>query len=463
MELYQKELIDDRKKIAKYRVLEITQFIKNYKNAHLKDFNRSLLIESLRAFTKDIDRYIFILDFQGTQILHHNRELEGKNRLHLKDKNGFRLIENIINVSKNSQGGFTTYYSTIAPKDKLSYKISYSKSIEPLGWVIGSGVYLDNISDKVAFYEASILSTFREDVIQALIILMVILLFVWSSSLYLYRYLQKKLIKQQYLIESKSNNLEALNKEMVQRSKQKDLLLYEQAKLAYMGENFGGIVHQWRQTLSRIISQASVLSFHNKHHQMHFEDVSKHLDDIVSNTKYLSQTIEDFRKFMVNDPAEYQEINAIVHQALNLFEPIAHRENIKMDFVPFEHQFYISQDFIHPLLNLLNNSKDAFNAKVIENKRISISGQKEKSHLLITFTDNAGGIDEYLKGKIFDYGVSTKNDNGLGMGLYISKNILEKRLNSYIEVEDFDNGSRFSIYIRDFAQIPQSADMDSRE
>ena len=225
----------------------------------------------------------------------------------------------------------------------------------------------------------------------------------------------------------------------VEENKKKDLVLFQQSKLATIGELIYNISHQWRQPLSVITTIASGIKLEK---ELGINNDSKDiemLDRILKSANYLSQTIEDFRDFYNPNTSKINFsittcinkcIKIIVHQFLD--KNIIIKQDIK------EFAIYgFEQQLIQVLLNILNNSRDAFEKKDLPKKIIFIKTFLLNDTMTISINDNAGGIEESNLGKIFEPYFTTKHESkGTGISLYMSYQIISKNFNGNIVVEN---------------------------
>jgi C4-dicarboxylate-specific signal transduction histidine kinase len=100
------------------------------------------------------------------------------------------------------------------------------------------------------------------------------------------------------------------------------------------------------------------------------------------------------------------------------------------------------------LVNIIKNAKDAIIERNIENGWIHIEFKVDKHHYIINIEDNAGGIEKEYINQVFDPYFSTKSKNGTGLGLYMSKMIIDEHFNGLLVVKNSENGAKFSIKIK---------------
>ena len=250
-----------------------------------------------------------------------------------------------------------------------------------------------------------------------------------------------------------------ISKQKEIEQKENERMLMSQSKLAAMGEMIGNIAHQWRQPLSVISTAASGLQMQKEFNLLNDDDFSKYTSTILKNTEYLSTIIEDFRDFYkptqdkeTFNMKDIMKINLELLSAslkYNQIEIIEDLENINI------HSY--KNELIQVVSSLITNASDAIVSQNIEGKRyIFIKCHSSDDKISITVTDNAKGVKETIKCKIFEPYFTTKHQSqGTGLGLYMSKKIVNESLNGLFYVENveynyngnLENGARFTITI----------------
>ena len=241
-------------------------------------------------------------------------------------------------------------------------------------------------------------------------------------------------------------------KVIVETSKQKEQeqLLIQQTRLAAMGEMIGNIAHQWRQPLNALGLVLQNLKFSYELGDLDDELMDKSITKANLLTRNMSKTIDDFRNFFrPNKAKENFNINESVITALELVEPTFEHHNIKLqkDFYSGKIEFNgFPNEFSQVILNILTNAKDALLENNIQNPKVIIQTKIEDEYICISIKDNAIGIDEEIVNKIFEPYFTTKDEGkGTGIGLYMSKIIIENNMNGRIEVENKTDGATFII------------------
>ena len=222
--------------------------------------------------------------------------------------------------------------------------------------------------------------------------------------------------------------------------KAKDKLLAEQSKLAAMGEMVGNIAHQWRQPLSTISTAASGIKFLKEHKRLKDEDLDRSLDGIIKSTKYLSQTIDDFKDFLKGDCKKTNfNLNLNLKKDLSILEGMLKNSDIQVikdyDLSIELHSF--DNGLSQAVINIITNAKDAFLNSNLDEKYIFISTYIKETSAIIEIKDNAGGIPTDIINKIFEPYFTTKHKSlGTGLGLYMTQQIIKQSIHGNINAEN---------------------------
>ena len=240
-----------------------------------------------------------------------------------------------------------------------------------------------------------------------------------------------------------------------EEKKQKEIV-QRHMHLAQMGEMLGMIAHQWRQPLTAIATSNRILSHKARHQQIDTQTVLQHTQKVGRYTAFLTETIEDFRKFFKPDNAPTSTTNRrIVETIVPIVSAQLQSRGIHLETVftePEEPYVTYGGELKQVLLTLLKNAIDAIEERRINAPCIKITTGKEGDIYIISVQDNAGGIDESVKGKIFDLFFSTKDaKTGTGLGLYMSKIIVEEHCKGKFYVENKEGGACFTIAVPSLA------------
>ena len=257
-------------------------------------------------------------------------------------------------------------------------------------------------------------------------------------------------------LEDKSLALSELNKNLdykvkqeIEKSRSQESMLLQQSRLAAMGEMVGNIAHQWRQPLNAlgIIIQNIALSYSLGKLDNNF--LEKSVDDSLKLTNMMSSTIEDFRNFFKpNKTKGVFLLSESLYSSLELIDATLTNNNIKV-ISEIENDLYTNgfqNEFAQAILNILSNAKDALIEGKIDEPKIIIKLYKSNNIAKLCIYDNAYSIKNEILKKIFDPYFTTKDEGkGTGIGLYMSKLIIEKNMGGIIYARNVNNGVEFII------------------
>ncbi len=246
-------------------------------------------------------------------------------------------------------------------------------------------------------------------------------------------------------------NLEERVAKEVEKNKQKDELLYEQAKNVALGEMIGNIAHQWRQPLSVISLAAGSIKLEKEMDMLDLERLPEKMDLIIHKSEYLSNTINTFRDFIKNEKV-YKNTDVIgeINNALTILKTVLDDYNIvlnnRIDSTMEINIDLVSGELQQVIINIINNAKDALLEKRVMDPWISMDVEKKEDSFVISIEDNAGGIPEEIKSRIFEPYFTTKHQSqGTGLGLHICYRIINESFKGNIYVKNTSSGASFCI------------------
>ncbi|MDM8561433.1 ATP-binding protein [Thiotrichales bacterium HSG14] len=258
-------------------------------------------------------------------------------------------------------------------------------------------------------------------------------------------------IQRQKEIEKINISLEEKIEKEVKKSREKDLIMMHQARLAGMGEMIGNIAHQWRQPINAL----QILLFNIK---ITFEEGELELEtlddfvDIGSNIiQKMSTTIDDFRNFFSPNKEKTKfSITGKINETLSLIDTNIKYHNIVLRF-SYTKEIVVdgfANEFSQVLINIINNAKDAILENKVKNGEIVIQAFVEESYVHISIKDNGGGIPKGVIDRIYEPYFTTKEQGkGTGIGLYMSKIIIDEHIKGNIYVENVERGAKFTILL----------------
>ena len=232
--------------------------------------------------------------------------------------------------------------------------------------------------------------------------------------------------------------------------REKDLMMIRQSRQAAMGEMIGNIAHQWRQPLNSVAVIIQDLVDAWGFGEITRDYIIEKVNLGMSIINHMSNTIDDFREFFSPDkkPGEFR-LDEQITKTINILKDMFTSQGIKiktdMDAITITSY---SREFSQVLINILNNAKDAILQNQIENALIMITLKTEGDKIIFTVSDNAGGIADDIIDKVFDpYYTTKQTSNGTGVGLYMSKNIIEKHIKGKIIAGNTETGAIFTIIL----------------
>ncbi|MCG3678784.1 cache domain-containing protein [Aliarcobacter butzleri] len=366
--------------------------------------------------------YIFIINYDGTYLNHIRKDYIGKNYLEndeVKDKK--RVISDLINIAKNGNG-FYTYIQNKPSTEYPTEKISFVQGMDDWNWLIGAGFYEDDLNQEILNVKEKLDRNYEKYALNILILGMILIIFLLVASGYVSIFLENKL------------------KEYKKELDNKQAILYQQSKMAAMGEMIGNIAHQWRQPLSIITTATSGMVLQKQMGVLTDEFFFEASNRINTSSQYLSQTIDDFRNFFIPNK-EKSKVNLIeiFKKTLDLISAQFSSKDIEIikNIEGVEFESY-ENELIQALINILNNSRDELIKKDGE-RFIFVDAFEKDNFINIIIKDNAGGVIKENLDKIFEPYFTTKyKSQGTGIGLYMTEEIITKHLNGTICVENVE-------------------------
>jgi PAS domain S-box-containing protein len=272
-------------------------------------------------------------------------------------------------------------------------------------------------------------------------------------------------------LKSKTEQLEQLNRDLERRvlletetRRKNEQMMIQQSKMAAMGEMIGAIAHQWRQPLNTIGLLIQDIEDAFEFGELDKEYVEKTVSASMSQVKLMSKTIDDFRNFFrTSKEKEVFDVADAVNEVISILSAQLRHNYINFEIkipqgdinVPQSDKFIFKgyhNELIQVILNIIHNAKDA----VIESRQKGLLGKheglvlialsRENRKIRMEVSDNGGGIPEDVIERIFEPYFTTKPvGQGTGIGLYMSKVIIENNMGGRLYAENTDTGARFTI------------------
>lgn len=429
---YENELRNKHKTFLQEKAKYIESFMnflyaQNLQN-HKRDFEYDILrfIESLKKYDSG---FIFVFKKDGTLIKHPCAKtlvgFDKETNIH----NQTTIVDKFIKAAKIKK--FVYYQGTDCIEEQFVKKIAYIHHIK------GSDLYIVisknekdiaySIEEKRKIWQQKIDDELDENIKLLMIVSFISILF---SLIF-------------------SNIINILLKDYEKQLKENNKVMFAQSRLAQAGELLSMISHQWRQPISKIASISSSLRFQLMMGQdIEPKELDNKLENIEEYTEFLSETIDDFKEFYKpKSDKSLTYIVPLINKALNFLENEIVKKDIHIhkNFNEDCQLLLYPNELIQVMINILQNAIEFSTNK----SSINIVTKIKNKECVISITDYAGGIKEEHIDKIFDAHFSTKisgkNSTNLGLGLYVSKVIIENHFNGKLEVTTKNSSSTFTI------------------
>ena len=253
--------------------------------------------------------------------------------------------------------------------------------------------------------------------------------------------------------EIKLKNMDTLLKEKQKLQKDieyKNIMLIQQNKFVSMGEMIANIAHQWRQPLNTLGLLIQKMGIFYKQGLLDTKQIDENITKAMFLMNGMSETIDDFRNFFSKDRVlEDFYVEEAVLKCLDIIKPNIDSNNIELA-LEIKNKYFVTgykNEFFQVILNLLNNAVEALLIDKISKPKIKVKIRYENHNIYLDICDNAKGISSSIIDKIFNPYFTTK-DSGTGLGLYMSKIIIEEHMDGKISVESSNHGTTSTIVLR---------------
>lgn len=297
---------------------------------------------------------------------------------------------------------------------------------------------------------------FENELVFVVLVAASITLFFMILSFMLSKKINKIITEYQNEIEKSADELKELNsvleqkvKDEVSAHRQKEKILIQKSKMADMGDMLSMIAHQWRQPLNQLsyifmnIQAACDEEIKDKRY------IQNKIKEGESVLEFTSATIDDFRNYFRPDKQkEFVLVSGVVDTALMLIKDSLKKNSIEYSFVSQgrELTYLYKNEFIQVVLNIIKNAQDVLVSRGVDNPKIEINSIANTQNIVVKICDNGGGIESENLQKIFEPYFSTKDKKtATGLGLYMSKMIIEEHLGGRLSVTNTNDGACFEI------------------
>ncbi len=357
-----------------------------------------------------------------------------------------------IPIERNKKSCLTCHSKpSVAPKEMIELygsKSGFHEKVGDLRAMISLKVPVENI---VKLH----IGDFILGSLAVLIVLIIFFIFIYLIYKKEMQIKEEKLQREKLLQDINSELEIKIKKEVALKlAKQEELyekerLLAHQNRLATMGEMIGNIAHQWRQPLTQISSILMNIEFTFNNKALTSKLLMNKIDEADEQISFMSNTIDDFRNFFSSGKSKKEyRVSLPIEKTQRLLKGVLEKNHIilKIDIRDDFTLYGYPNEIAQALLNIISNAKDILIEREINNPKINITAYSTKDKNIITIEDNAGGIKTTPIDKIFEPYFSTKHASvGTGIGLYMTKMIIEKNNNAIICVDNTHLGAIFTI------------------
>lgn len=388
----------------------------------------------------------------------------------LIDFEGYILVKKpnlntrLINIKKDETSPFSIFLKN--DKNNSETFFENGKSLYAVHRIKGEDINGNNYFDSVFFQNLNVgQKRLNVAIIESILMVFILGIITFIILHYGFNVLIKRIEEYNHKLLNSEEKLKQLNlglqkrveEEIEQRlnkereSQEKERMLIHQSKLASMGEMIGNIAHQWRQPLAQVGVILIGIELFYERGKLTSDRLKSKIKEAETQIDYMSKTIDDFRHFFTSEKQkETFSIKEKIETSITLISASLKNNNISCELFVEEDTLVnaYSNEIAQVVLNILNNAKDVLLERKIKNPSIVVRVSKEKDKTCINICDNAGGVKIEPIEKIFEPYISTKHASiGTGIGLYMSKTIIEKNNHGSLTVTNTDKGACFIILL----------------
>ena len=243
--------------------------------------------------------------------------------------------------------------------------------------------------------------------------------------------------------------LEIRVEDEIKKQKAQEEILIHQSRSAEIGEMINNIAHQWRQPLNNLSLTIQNIGFKYENDVLTKEELNETIDKSKMIINSMSNTIDTFRNFF--EPTKNKNLFKVEHSIENTLEILSstlrfYNIEVVKEIIDDVEIYDYENEFSQVLLNIITNARDALVSNKIEKPIFKVNVSKIENNVIVKIKDNANGINEEIIDRIFEPYFTTKGKgNGTGIGLYMSKLIIEKNMNGKLTVKNDNDGAVFII------------------
>ncbi len=476
MKKFRQEYYEAQRNILKkqvHTIIDIIEYDLTKKNIKENELKKDIinLLNSMSLKDKETSYYFVykLLDIKGGDnfaklIVNPNRkDLIGQTiSTNFKDIEGKKFRKLFLDDIRKKGESFTQYlYLKPHTKNKVKKKLAYFKYFKKWNWIISIGIYTDTIEKDILKKRKNLELRVKNQVGQNIVLFIMFLFISILISILISKKIDEALLKYQRKVKAKTKELEELNQNLekrvedeIEKNREKEQLLVQKSKFIALGEMISNIAHQWRQPLSELSSILMFIKFKHSINNLDSELMDKKMNEADKVLEFMSHTIDDFRNFfMPKKEKEEFYICDMIDSVMLIVSSSLKNNNIKVNInidKDIKLKTYLNE-YQQVVLNILNNAKDVLIERQIKNPMIKINAYEELDYVALFIEDNAGGITIEPLAKVFEPYFTTKSDgDGTGIGLYMSKIIVDKNMKGKLRVRNTKKGANFGIWIPKF-------------
>ena len=466
------EYYSDKKKTLKKEINTILDILNyNIVKSNLDDEEQKMdairLLNNI-TFEENTSNYFFVYEVKNMEggddfaklIVNPNRlDLVGTLiSTNYEDEDGKKFREDFLRDIRYKGESFTKYAYKKPDTKETKQKISYFKYYEKWNWIIAVGIYTDDMENEIAVKTEDLKKRIKNQVVQNVVLFVMFLSIAILISIFISEKIDKVLKGYENKVSSNAKELEELNqsleekvKKEIEKNREKEQFLVQKSKFIALGEMISNIAHQWRQPLSELSSILMFIKFIFSINALDSKTMDQKSLEADRVLEFMSQTIDDFRNFFM--PKKEKEeffLYKTVDVVINIISSTLRNYDIKLE-IQIDKNIILKtylNEYQQVLLNIINNAKDVLIEKKIKNPYIKITAYEEDTYIVLYVEDNGGGVLVEPKGKIFEPYFTTKEDsNGTGIGLYMSKIIVDKNMKGKLRVRNTKDGAKFAVFV----------------
>ena len=472
MKKFEEEYYLEKKKTLKKEINTVIDILNyNVTKSNLND--EELKQDAIRllnniTFEENKSNYFFVYEVKNMQggddfatlVVNPNRQdLVGTLiSTRYEDADGKKFREDFLRDIRTYNESFTQYSYKKPETKNIKQKLSYFKYYKKWNWIIALGIYTDDIEDEIAIKKRNLKIKIKDQVVQNIVLFAMFLSIAILISIFISQKIDEVLKNYQNKVKLNAEELKELNESLeikvlkeIEKNREKEQVLIQKSKFIALGEMISNIAHQWRQPLSELSSILMFIRFKQSIEKLDKDTMNQKLNEADKVLDFMSHTIDDFRNFFTSKKEKEEFLlYEVVNIVINIVSSTLANYNIKLE-IDIDKTIVLNtylNEYEQVLLNIINNAKDELIEKKIKNPSIKIKAIKEKENIVLYIEDNGKGILIEPKSKIFEPYFTTKDhSHGTGIGLYMSKIIVEKNMNGKLSVENTKNGARFAIFL----------------